>query len=135
MSHHPPAGAYTWPAHHGAASSQAALEPSRHEDGFEYLSLPREACCRVWRLNTSAVLGLFSSFLLLAACAPGFMTRTVTTGMPVGLLLALEQFAVLLVAAVGCRHTAHRSAHPAEPPADAVREEEAGAAPWRGVVR
>ncbi|MER6467010.1 DUF485 domain-containing protein [Streptomyces sp. NPDC001288] len=131
MSHHSPPGTYTWPAHREPAPPEPRTETPGRGDGFLYLRLPRQACCRTWRVATLAVFGFFVLFLLLAAGAPGFMARTAADGMPVGLLLALLQFPVLLVAALGCKHSSHRHEDLA---ADGLPEEEGEAAPWRGVL-
>ncbi|GAA4078347.1 DUF485 domain-containing protein [Streptomyces shaanxiensis] len=74
------------------------------------------------RVATLTALGYFTLFLILSAGAPGFMTSTVTDGLPVGLLLALLQLPVTWLAIWLYEHTASRYV---DPLADRIRKEAA----------
>ncbi|WP_328440237.1 DUF485 domain-containing protein [Streptomyces sp. NBC_00444] len=74
------------------------------------------------RVATLAALGYFTLFLILSAFAPGFMTRTVTDGLPAGLLLALLQLPVTWLAIALYEYTARRHV---DPLADRIRKEAA----------
>ncbi|MFJ8634176.1 DUF485 domain-containing protein [Streptomyces sp. NPDC093568] len=74
------------------------------------------------RTATLTALGYFTLFLLLSACAPGFMTSTVTDGLPAGLLLALLQLPVTWLAIGLYEYTARRYL---DPIADRIRKEAA----------
>jgi uncharacterized membrane protein (DUF485 family) len=71
---------------------------------------------------TLTALGYFTLFLILSAAAPGFMTGTVTDGLPTGLLLALLQLPVTWLAIWLYEHTARRNV---DPLADRIRKEAA----------
>ncbi|MEV5874469.1 DUF485 domain-containing protein [Streptomyces sp. NPDC052101] len=71
------------------------------------------------RTATLTALGYFTLFLVLSACAPGVMTRTVADGIPAGLLLALVQLPVTWLAIVLYEHTARRHV---DPLADRIRK-------------
>ncbi|KMS72554.1 hypothetical protein ACM01_22435 [Streptomyces viridochromogenes] len=71
------------------------------------------------RVATLTALGYFTLFLILSAFAPGFMTGTVTEGLPVGLLLALIQLPVTWLAIGLYEHTARRYV---DPLADRIRK-------------
>ncbi len=71
------------------------------------------------RVATLTALGYFTLFLILSAFAPGFMTSTVTEGLPVGLLLALIQLPVTWLAIGLYEHTARRYV---DPLADRIRK-------------
>ncbi|MFF7354076.1 DUF485 domain-containing protein [Streptomyces filipinensis] len=72
------------------------------------------------RTATLTALGYFTLFLVLSACAPGVMTRTVADGIPAGLLLALVQLPVTWLAIALYEHTARRHV---DPLADRIRKE------------
>jgi uncharacterized membrane protein (DUF485 family) len=74
------------------------------------------------RVATLAALGYFTLFLILSAFAPGFMTSTVTDGLPAGLLLALLQLPVTWLAIGLYEYTARRHV---DPLADRIRKEAA----------
>ncbi|MFG1668656.1 DUF485 domain-containing protein [Streptomyces sp. Y7] len=74
------------------------------------------------RVATLTALGYFTLFLILSAFAPGFMTGTVTDGLPAGLLLALLQLPVTWLAIGLYEHTARRYV---DPIADRIRKEAA----------
>ncbi|WP_210576437.1 DUF485 domain-containing protein [Streptomyces sp. GESEQ-4] len=74
------------------------------------------------RVATLAALGYFTLFLILSAFAPGFMTSTVTDGLPAGLLLALLQLPVTWLAIALYEYTARRRV---DPLADRIRKEAA----------
>ncbi|MFF9816396.1 DUF485 domain-containing protein [Streptomyces sp. NPDC014006] len=80
----------------------------RHSD----LRILRSAYRWQRRTATLTALGYFSLFLLLSAFAPSFMTRTVTGGLPAGLLLALVQLPVTWLAVAIYEHTARRHVDP-----------------------
>ncbi|NGO11495.1 DUF485 domain-containing protein [Streptomyces sp. HC44] len=64
------------------------------------------------RVATLTALGYFTLFLVLSAYAPAFMTREVTDGLPVGLLLGLIQVPVTCAAIVLYEYTARRGVDP-----------------------
>ncbi|MFD9092944.1 DUF485 domain-containing protein [Streptomyces collinus] len=72
------------------------------------------------RTATLTALGYFTLFLVLSAYAPGVMSRTVTDGVPAGLLLALLQLPVTWLAIALYEHTARRHV---DPLADRIRKE------------
>jgi uncharacterized membrane protein (DUF485 family) len=72
------------------------------------------------RTATLTALGYFTLFLVLSACAPGVMTRTVADGIPAGLLLAVAQLPVTWLAIALYEHTARRHV---DPLADRIRRE------------
>lgn len=74
------------------------------------------------RVATLTALGYFTLFLILSAFAPGFMTSTVTDGLPAGLLLALLQLPVTWLAIALYEYTARRHV---DPLADRIRKEAA----------
>ncbi|KUM72025.1 DUF485 domain-containing protein [Streptomyces sp. ISL-22] len=74
------------------------------------------------RVATLTALGYFTLFLVLSAFAPGFMTSTVTDGLPAGLLLALLQLPVTWLAIGLYEHTARRHV---DPIADRIRKQAA----------
>ncbi|MGW6904917.1 DUF485 domain-containing protein [Streptomyces sp. NPDC054940] len=74
------------------------------------------------RVATLTALGYFTLFLILSAVAPGFMTSTITDGLPTGLLLALLQLPVTWLAIWLYEHTAGRYV---DPLADRIRKEAA----------
>ncbi|MFG2882452.1 DUF485 domain-containing protein [Streptomyces sp. NPDC048297] len=88
----------------------------RHRD----LRLLRRAYGRQRRTASLTALGYFTLFLVLSAFAPQVMTRTVTDGIPAGLLLALLQLPVTWLAIALYEHTARRRV---DPLADRIRKE------------
>jgi uncharacterized membrane protein (DUF485 family) len=74
------------------------------------------------RVATLTALGYFLLFLILSAFAPGFMTSTVTDGLPAGLLLALFQLPITWLAIALYEHTARRYV---DPLADRIRKQAA----------
>jgi uncharacterized membrane protein (DUF485 family) len=88
----------------------------RHRD----LRLLRRAYRRQRRTASLTALGYFTLFLVLSAFAPHVMTRTVTDGIPAGLLLALLQLPVTWLAIALYEHTARRHV---DPLADRIRKE------------
>ncbi|MFF9161793.1 DUF485 domain-containing protein [Streptomyces longwoodensis] len=64
------------------------------------------------RVATLTALGYFVVFLVLSACAPSVMTARVADGLPAGLLLALAQLPVTLLAIAVYELTAHRHVDP-----------------------
>ncbi|WP_225822316.1 DUF485 domain-containing protein [Streptomyces naphthomycinicus] len=72
------------------------------------------------RTATLTALGYFTLFLVLSACAPGFMTSTIADGVPAGLLLALLQLPVTWCAIALYEHTARRRV---DPLADRIRRQ------------
>ncbi|MER6978275.1 DUF485 domain-containing protein [Streptomyces carpinensis] len=75
-----------------------------------------------WQRRVAALtaLGYFTLFLLLSAFAPSFMTREGVGGLPVGLLLALAQLPVTLLAISLYEYTARRYV---DPIADRIRRQ------------
>ncbi|MFI9762897.1 DUF485 domain-containing protein [Streptomyces sp. NPDC051963] len=84
------------------------------------------------RVATLTALGYFTLFLILSAFAPGFMTSTVTDGLPAGLLLALLQLPVTWLAIGLYEHTARRRV---DPLAERIRKEAALDAKREGTTR
>ncbi|MFF9087302.1 DUF485 domain-containing protein [Streptomyces sp. NPDC014991] len=76
-------------------ASRPLREPLGHHSDLRVL---RSAYRRQRRTATLTALGYFTLFLVLSACAPGVMTRTVADGIPAGLLLALVQLPVTWLA-------------------------------------
>ncbi|MFD5843839.1 DUF485 domain-containing protein [Streptomyces chartreusis] len=74
------------------------------------------------RVATLTALGYFTLFLILSAFAPGFMTGTITDGLPAGLVLALLQLPVTWLAIALYEHTARNYV---DPIADRIRKEAA----------
>ncbi|MDF3146821.1 MULTISPECIES: DUF485 domain-containing protein [unclassified Streptomyces] len=74
------------------------------------------------RVATLTALGYFILFLILSAFAPGFMSSTIAEGLPAGLLLALLQLPVTLLAIGLYEYTARRYV---DPLADRIRKEAA----------
>lgn len=72
------------------------------------------------RTATLTALGYFTLFLVLSACAPGFMTSEPAGGLPAGLLLALLQLPVTWLAIALYEHTARRLV---DPIADRIRRQ------------
>ncbi|WP_405796937.1 DUF485 domain-containing protein [Streptomyces longwoodensis] len=64
------------------------------------------------RVATLTALGYFLVFLVLSACAPSVMTARVADGLPAGLLLALAQLPVTLLAIAVYELTARRHVDP-----------------------
>lgn len=74
------------------------------------------------RVATLTALGYFTLFLLLSAFAPSFMTSRLTDGLPTGLLLALLQLPVTLLAIALYERTARSYV---DPIADRIRKQAA----------
>ncbi|MFD9396696.1 DUF485 domain-containing protein [Streptomyces sp. NPDC060000] len=91
------------------------VPPGRHSD----LRILRGAYRRQRRVATLTALGYFVVFLVLSAFAPSLMTGTVATGLPAGLLLALIQLPVTLLAIAVYERTARRHV---DPLADRIRK-------------
>ncbi|MCC9156477.1 DUF485 domain-containing protein [Streptomyces parvulus] len=105
------------PAPHQAPHRSRRRDPlGRHRD----LRVLRGAYRWQRRTATLTALGYFTLFLLLSAYAPGFMTGTVTDGLPTGLLLALVQLPVTWLAIALYEQTARRRV---DPLADRIRKE------------
>ncbi|MEU6507280.1 MULTISPECIES: DUF485 domain-containing protein [unclassified Streptomyces] len=117
---HPPHLTYPWqppPPEPPRTHRRPPREPvGRHGD----LRVLRGAYRRQRRIATLTALGYFTLFLVLSACAPGVMTRTVTDGVPAGLLLALLQLPVTWLAIALYEHTARVHV---DPLADRIRAE------------
>ncbi|MEU3856865.1 DUF485 domain-containing protein [Streptomyces sp. NPDC028722] len=92
-------------------------EPLGHHSDLRVL---RGAYRRQRRTATLTALGYFTLFLVLSACAPGAMTRTVADGIPAGLLLALVQLPVSWLA-IGLYETTARRC--VDPLADRIRRQ------------
>ncbi|MET7453832.1 DUF485 domain-containing protein [Streptomyces sp. NPDC005574] len=84
------------------------------------LRVLRGAYRRQRRVATLTALGYFTLFLVLSASVPSVMTKTVTDGLPTGLLLALIQLPVTWLAVVVYEHTARRHL---DPVADRIRRQ------------
>ncbi|MET7653259.1 MULTISPECIES: DUF485 domain-containing protein [unclassified Streptomyces] len=122
MSHDPsrPTPTYPWQPPPGPP------EPSRRRPA-DHTPLGRHSDLRVLRgayrrqrrVATLTALGYFVVFLVLSAFAPSLMAGTVATGLPAGLLLALIQLPVTLLAVVLYERTARRQV---DPLADRIRK-------------
>ncbi|MFI5967765.1 DUF485 domain-containing protein [Streptomyces asoensis] len=122
MSHDPsrPAPTYPWqppprPPEPPPRPSPDRVPPGRHSD----LRVLRGAYRRQRRVATLTALGYFVVFLVLSAFAPSLMTASVTAGVPAGLLLALVQLPVTLLAIGLYERTASRQV---DPLADRIRK-------------
>ncbi|MEU1514376.1 DUF485 domain-containing protein [Streptomyces sp. NPDC005811] len=104
----PPAPPRRRPDHH---------TPLGHHSDLRTL---RGAYHRQRRVATLTALGYFVVFLVLSGFAPSLMTATVTTGLPVGLLLGLIQLPVTWLAIGVYEHTARRRV---DPLADRIRKQ------------
>ncbi|WP_460066480.1 DUF485 domain-containing protein [Streptomyces sp. YKOK-I1] len=104
----PPAPPRHRPDHHA---------PLGHHSDLRIL---RGAYRRQRRVATLTALGYFVVFLVLSGFAPSLMTATVTTGLPVGLLLGLLQLPVTWLAIGVYEHTARRRV---DPLADRIRKQ------------
>ncbi|MEG3627168.1 DUF485 domain-containing protein [Streptomyces poriticola] len=102
----------------GPAGPRAPRRPplGHHSD----LRILRSAYRWQRRTATLTALGYFTLFLFLSAFAPGFMTGSITDGIPTGLLLALLQLPVTWLAIALYEHTARRHV---DPLADRIRKE------------
>ncbi|MFF1402865.1 DUF485 domain-containing protein [Streptomyces sp. NPDC058294] len=92
-------------------------EPLGHHSDLRVL---RGAYRRQRRTATLTALGYFTLFLVLSACAPGVLTRTVADGIPAGVLLALLQLPVTWLAIGLYETTARRYV---DPLADRIRRQ------------
>ncbi|MFD9022997.1 DUF485 domain-containing protein [Streptomyces parvulus] len=124
--HHPPPAyppPYPPPSPPQAPAPHQAPHRTRRRDALGHhrdLRVLRSAYRWQRRTATLTALGYFTLFLLLSACAPGFMTGTVTDGLPTGLLLALVQLPVTWLAIALYERTARRRV---DPLADRIRKE------------
>ncbi|WBO65816.1 DUF485 domain-containing protein [Streptomyces camelliae] len=117
---HPPHLTYPWqppPPEPPRTHRRPPREPVGHHGDLRVL---RGAYRRQRRIATLTALGYFTLFLVLSACAPGVMTRTVADGVPAGLLLALLQLPVTWLAIALYEHTARVHV---DPLADRIRAE------------
>ncbi|WP_328769289.1 DUF485 domain-containing protein [Streptomyces sp. NBC_00286] len=104
---------YPW-----APDPQPEPEPARTQP--RHVALGHHSDIRVlrtayrWqrRVATLTALGYFTLFLVLSAYAPDFMTREVTDGLPLGLLLGLIQVPVTCAAIALYEFTARRGVDP-----------------------
>ncbi|MES4886855.1 DUF485 domain-containing protein [Streptomyces sp. NPDC096012] len=114
MSYDPPHPSYTYPWQPvPPGPPRPPHRPHRAPLGHHSdLRMLRSAYRWQRRTATLTALGYFTLFLLLSACAPGFMTSTVADGIPAGLLLALLQLPVTWLAIVLYEHTARRHVDP-----------------------
>ncbi|MFE7647082.1 DUF485 domain-containing protein [Streptomyces phaeoluteigriseus] len=103
-----PEPAHRQPAHHAPLG--------HHSD----LRLLRTAYRWQRRVATLTALGYFVLFLVLSAFAPSLMTSRVSTGLPLGLLLALVQLPVTWLAIALYETTARRRV---DPLADRIRKQ------------
>ncbi|GKQ33677.1 DUF485 domain-containing protein [Streptomyces sp. A012304] len=112
--HDPPHLTYPWQPPPPPEPAPAARRPAdraplgHHSD----LRLLRGAYRRQRRVATLTALGYFVLFLVLSAYAPSLMTHRVGPGLPAGLLLALLQLPVALLAIALYEHTARRHVDP-----------------------
>ncbi|MFE2507922.1 DUF485 domain-containing protein [Streptomyces naganishii] len=116
----PPYATYPWQP--PEPESEAGPRPPRrsalghHSD----LRILRGAYRRQRRVATLTALGYFTTFLVLSAFAPSFMTGEVADGLPTGLLLALVQLPVTWLATALYEYTARRRV---DPIADRIRKQ------------
>lgn len=129
LPHHPPSPPRTPPTPGNPPSHPNHPHPSDTEPPTTRPSDTTATCgsCAAPTAGSGAVatltaLGYFTLFLILSAFAPGFMTGTVTDGLPAGLLLALLQLPVTWLAIGLYEHTARRYL---DPIADRIRKEAA----------
>ncbi|WAZ22242.1 DUF485 domain-containing protein [Streptomyces cinnabarinus] len=115
-----PYATYPWqppaPAEHPQYHPPRQAPLGHHSD----LRILRGAYRWQRRTATLTALGYFVLFLVLSASAPSFMTSTVTDGLPTGLLLALLQLPVTVLAIGVYEHTARRYV---DPLADRIRKQ------------
>ncbi|MCF2131522.1 DUF485 domain-containing protein [Strepomyces sp. STD 3.1] len=114
-THHTPS--HRAPTHHTPTRRAPRRDPLGHHSDLRIL---RSAYRWQRRTATLTALGYFTLFLILSACAPGFMTGTVADGLPTGLLLALVQLPVTWLAIALYEQTARRRV---DPLADRIRKE------------
>ncbi|MFG3202597.1 DUF485 domain-containing protein [Streptomyces sp. NPDC048192] len=116
----PPRLTYPWqpaPPPPPRPRPRTGREPVGHHSDLRVL---RSAYRWQRRTATLTALGYFTLFLVLSACAPGVMTRTVADGIPAGLLLAVAQLPVTWLAIALYELTARRHV---DPLADRIRRE------------
>ncbi|MFB7505580.1 DUF485 domain-containing protein [Streptomyces broussonetiae] len=120
---HPASLTYPWqppaPQPPRAAHRRPPRAPVGHHGDLRVL---RSAYRWQRRTATLTALGYFTLFLVLSACAPGVMARTVVDGIPAGLLLALLQLPVTWLAIALYEHTARVHV---DPLADRIRAQAA----------
>ncbi|MGW3203054.1 DUF485 domain-containing protein [Streptomyces sp. NPDC001135] len=121
-SYTPSRPSYTYPWQPAAPEpSRPGHRPPREPLGHHSdLRVLRSAYRWQRRTATLTALGYFTLFLVLSACAPDVMTRTLADGIPAGLLLALVQLPVTWLAIALYEHTARRHV---DPLADRIRKE------------
>ncbi|MFF4704627.1 DUF485 domain-containing protein [Streptomyces sp. NPDC001288] len=135
MSHHSPPGTHGWQVFAEPAFRQHVSEILEHRDELRrsHRSHRSRGARRLRRRAAAvAVFGCFTLFLvmLLSACIPGLLARTVADGIPAGLLLALLQPPAIVLAVALHENAAER---PVEATTDHVREQ-AEPDPWQGVL-
>ncbi|MEU2059856.1 DUF485 domain-containing protein [Streptomyces sp. NPDC013455] len=118
----PPPPAHPWqpPAPPGPPPRPDARAPRAPLGHHSDLRLLRSAYRWQRRTATLTALGYFTLFLVMSACAPGFMTDPVADGVPAGLLLALFQLPVTWLAIALYEHTTRRRV---DPLADRIRRQ------------
>ncbi|MFJ4485039.1 DUF485 domain-containing protein [Streptomyces longwoodensis] len=111
----PPHLTYPWqPAPAPPPPAPAPRRPPQHAPLGHHSDLRVLRTAYRWqrRVATLTALGYFVVFLVLSACAPSVMTARVADGLPAGLLLALAQLPVTLLAIAVYEFTAHRHVDP-----------------------
>ncbi|MEU6416309.1 DUF485 domain-containing protein [Streptomyces spiralis] len=117
----PPYATYPWQPSPPAPEPDARRSPRREALGHHSdLRILRGASRWQRRVATLTALGYFTLFLVLSAFAPSFMTGDGPGGLPVGLLLALAQLLVTLLAISLYEYTARRYV---DPIADRIRRQ------------
>jgi uncharacterized membrane protein (DUF485 family) len=112
---------YPWQPSPPVPEPEARRSPRRAALGHHSdLRILRGAYRRQRRVATLTALGYFTLFLVLSAFAPSFMTADGAGGLPVGLLLALAQLPVTLLAIWLYEYTARRYV---DPIADRIRRQ------------
>lgn len=121
-AHPSPAHAtYPWQPSPPSPEPEARRSPRREALGHHSdLRILRGAYRWQRRVATLTALGYFTLFLVLSAFAPSFMTGDGVGGLPVGLLLALAQLPVTVLAVSLYEYTARRYV---DPIADRIRRQ------------
>ncbi|MGW7262041.1 DUF485 domain-containing protein [Streptomyces sp. NPDC054842] len=113
----------TYPWQPPPAPPARARRPRHHALGqHSDIRLLRSAYRWQRRVATLTALGYFVLFLLLSAFVPSLMTRTVSGGLSVGLLLGVLQVPVTCLAILVYEYTARRRV---DPVADRIRRQSA----------
>ncbi|MFC3572817.1 DUF485 domain-containing protein [Streptomyces yaanensis] len=119
--HHPSTSYPTYPWQPPPAQPVRRRQPPRPPLGnHSDLRILRTAYRLQRRVATLTALGYFTLFLLMSAFAPSFMTRTVSGGLSMGLLLGLLQVPVTCLAIGLYEYTAR---HTVDPIADRLRRQ------------